>query len=41
MRDETLFASFDDCLYLEVDVVNCSFGAEGVMLYRENGCAGV
>ncbi len=33
LRDETLFASFDDCLYLEVDVVNCSFGAEGVMLY--------
>ena len=32
LRDETLFASFDDCLYLEVDVVNCSFGAEGVML---------
>ena len=42
LRDETLFASFDDCLYLEVDVVNCSFGAEGEMCIRDRVmCANV
>lgn len=33
LRTETILASMDDCLYLEVDVVNCSFGTQGVMLY--------
>lgn len=32
LRTETILASMDDCLYLEVDVVNCSFGTQGVML---------
>lgn len=33
LRTETILASLDDCLYLEADVVNCSFGSQGVMLY--------
>lgn len=33
LRMESLLASMDDCLYLEADVVNCSYGSEGTILY--------